>query len=103
MDQIKASTDRNPHFSQDKEAFTMLDLNDAAVRFGKGKFYYLPESTEPVKVRKQKHEAVVMKSVVPRLLYVHHEWAEHDRDNYWKQKTDKDRYKLIQGELQHMR
>lgn len=95
QDRIKASTDRIPHPTLDKEAFAVLALNDATARSRKGRFYYLPESSKPLKIPMHQHEPVVMKSIVPRLLYVDYEWTKSEGEHYVKM-NDGDRYNHVQ-------
>lgn len=98
QDRMKASTDRIPHPVQDKEAFVVLALNDAAARSRKGRFYYLPESREPPEIRRNQQEPVVIESIVPRLLYANYEWKQDEIGNYVKM-NDEDRHTHVQRKL----
>ncbi len=98
QDRIKASTDRVPHPTQDKEAFTVLALNDAAARSRRGRFYYLPESRQPPRILQNQHQPVVMKSIVPRLLYANYEWKTSEEEIYVKM-NDNDRHNHVQRKL----
>ncbi len=101
-DRIKAATARVPDRKQDKEAFAVLALNNAAARSRKGRFYYLPESREPPEIHEKQHQPVITESVVPRLLYVDHEWTNKDCEDYWQGTDDRNRHTLIQGNLYYL-
>ena len=94
-DRTKAFVDEKSTLLQDKEAWVVLQLNDEAVRSGKGQFLYLPESTES-NVKGSAGE-VKIESRVPRLVYVDHEWTEQECIKYWDCEDDAARYRFIQG------
>ena len=94
---IKASAERVLNLSKDKEALAVLALNDAAVRSRKGRFFYLPESTKPYE--KCSNSFVKIESIVPKLLYSHHQWSDQESEEYW-QNNDASRYLYIQCTFQ---
>lgn len=98
LDRMRASTHRIPHPIEDKEAFAVLALNDAAAGSRKGRFYYLPESSEPPGIRRNQREPIVMKSIVPRLLYANYEWKHDEVENYVEM-NDVDRYDHVQRKM----
>ena len=97
LDRIQASVERVLELSDDNEAMAVLELNDGAAHARQGKFFYLPESTTPNE--KSSNPNIKMASRVPRLLYVHHNWTEHEYTKY-QQSGDADRFLFIQGTLQ---
>ncbi|CAF9930515.1 MAG: hypothetical protein ALECFALPRED_004624 [Alectoria fallacina] len=81
------------------EAQVVVDLNNAAMYRGKGKFFYLPEPTQAAPAVNS--NGLHIRSTVPNLIYLPHQWSQNEKRSHLQLSTG-GRFVSVQAQLPHL-
>ncbi|CAD6588222.1 MAG: hypothetical protein ASARMPRED_003434 [Alectoria sarmentosa] len=81
------------------EAQVVVDLNNAAMYRGKGKFFYLPEPTQAAPAANP--NGLHIRSTVPNLIYLPHQWSQNEKRAHLQLSTG-GRFVSVQAQLPHL-